>query len=63
MTGWSGGDTALSNSELIGVYPDAVMRWDVSAVDRYFDPDVEYMVDGSVPPIFPIRSCLSYAPT
>jgi ketosteroid isomerase-like protein len=45
---------ALSNSELIGAYPDAVMRRDASAVDRYFDPDVEYMVNGSVPRHFPL---------
>jgi uncharacterized protein len=37
---------AQSNSELIAAYLDAVIRKDASAVDRYFDPDVEYMVNG-----------------
>ena len=36
-----------SNSELIAAYLDAVIRKDESAVDRYFDPDVEYMVNGT----------------
>jgi ketosteroid isomerase-like protein len=39
--------TARSNSELIAAYLDAVIRKDPSAVDRYFDPDVEYMVNGT----------------
>ncbi len=38
---------AESNSELIAAYLDAVIRKDASAVDRYFDPDVEYMVNGA----------------
>src|SRR5579862_840581 len=38
---------AQSNAELIGAYLDAVIRRDASAVDRYFDPDVEYMVNGA----------------
>jgi ketosteroid isomerase-like protein len=37
---------AQSNAELITAYLDAVMRKDASAVDRYFAPDVEYMVNG-----------------
>jgi ketosteroid isomerase-like protein len=36
-----------SNSELIASYLAAVIRKDHSAVDRYFDPDVEYMVNGT----------------
>ncbi len=38
---------AQSNSELIAAYLDAVIRKDASAVDRYFDPNVEYMVNGT----------------
>lgn len=41
---------AQSNSELIAAYLDAVIREDSSAVDRYFAPDVEYMVNGSSEP-------------
>jgi ketosteroid isomerase-like protein len=33
--------------ELIGAYLDAVIRRDASAIDRYFHPDVEYMVNGT----------------
>jgi len=36
-----------SNSELIAAYLDAVVRKDTSAVDRFFAPDVEYMVNGT----------------
>lgn len=39
-----------SSAELIGAYLDAVIRKDTSAVDRYFDPDVEYMVNGTPTP-------------
>jgi ketosteroid isomerase-like protein len=38
---------AQSNAELIAAYLDAVTRRDASAVDSYFDPDVEYMVNGA----------------
>jgi hypothetical protein len=38
---------AHSNSQLIAAYLDAVIRKDPSAVDRYFDPEVEYMVNGT----------------
>jgi ketosteroid isomerase-like protein len=38
---------AQSNAELIAAYLDAVIRRDASAVDRYFHPDVEYMVNGA----------------
>ena len=41
------GAPAQSNAELIAAYLDAVIRRDASAVDRYFDPDVEYMVNGA----------------
>lgn len=36
-----------SNSELIAAYLDAVVRKDASVVDRFFAPDVEYMVNGT----------------
>ena len=50
-----------SNSALIAAYLDAVIRKDVSVVDKYFDPNVEYMVNGTpatdpagvLPPISP----------
>ena len=41
---------AQSNSELIAAYLDAVIRKDTSVVDRYFDPSVEYMVNGTLEP-------------
>jgi ketosteroid isomerase-like protein len=48
-----------SNADLIAAYLDAVMRKDASASERFFAPDVEYMVngtstpdaDGALPPI------------
>lgn len=42
--------TTRSNSELIAAYLDAVMRKDASLVERFFDPDVEYMVNGTPMP-------------
>lgn len=36
-----------SSATIIGAYLDAVIRKDASAVDRDFDPEVEYMVNGS----------------
>jgi hypothetical protein len=36
-----------SNSELIAAYLDAVVRKDDSVVERFFAPDVEYMVNGA----------------
>jgi ketosteroid isomerase-like protein len=36
-----------SNSRLIAAYLDAVIRKDASVVDRYFHPNVEYMVNGT----------------
>lgn len=39
-----------SNSELIAAYLDAVMRKDASVVERFFDPNVEYMVNGTPTP-------------
>ena len=38
------------NSELIAAYLDAVIRKDASAVDRYFDDNVDYMVNGTSVP-------------
>jgi ketosteroid isomerase-like protein len=38
---------AKSNSQLIEAYLDAVMRKDASVVERFFDPNVEYMVNGT----------------
>ena len=37
----------VSNPELIRDYLDAVMRKDASAVERFFDSDVEYVVNGT----------------
>ena len=39
-----------SSVELIGAFLNAVTRGDASAVDSYFDPDVEYMVNGTPTP-------------
>ena len=39
-----------SNAEIIAAYLDAVMRKDASVIDRYFAPDVEYMVNGTATP-------------
>lgn len=39
-----------SNSQLIAAYLDAVMRKDASVVERFFAPDVEYMVNGTPVP-------------
>ena len=39
-----------SSLKLIRAYLDAVIRRDVSAVDRFFDRDVEYIVNGTVEP-------------
>ena len=41
---------AQSNSELIAAYLDAVIRKDGTAVDRFFDPNVQYMVNGTLEP-------------
>jgi len=41
---------AAQSAELIAAYLDAVIRKDASAVDRYFHPDVEYMVNGTPQP-------------
>jgi len=35
-----------SNSALIATYLEAVIRKDAAAVDKYFHPDVEYVVNG-----------------
>jgi ketosteroid isomerase-like protein len=53
-------------SALIAAYLDAVISKDASAVDQFFDPNVEYMVngvpiaDGVLPPIS--RDCQSALP-
>src|SRR5579864_2372211 len=39
-----------SNPELIAAYLDAVMHKDASVVERFFAPDVEYMVNGTPAP-------------
>ena len=39
-----------SNSQLIAAYLDAVLRKDASVVERFFSPDVEYMVNGTPVP-------------
>jgi ketosteroid isomerase-like protein len=39
--------SAKSNSELIEAYLDAIMQKDASVVERFFDPNVEYMVNGT----------------
>lgn len=39
-----------TSAEIIAAYLDAVIAKDGSAVDRYFHPDVEYMVNGAVEP-------------
>jgi len=41
---------AQSNSEVIEAYLNTVMCKDASVVDRFFDPDVEYMVNGTPTP-------------
>jgi ketosteroid isomerase-like protein len=42
------GAAVQSNSELIAAYLDAVIRKDASVIDRYFHPNVEYMVNGTL---------------
>jgi hypothetical protein len=42
-------NAALSNAAIIAQYLDAVIRKDASAMDRYFRPEVEYMVNGAGP--------------
>jgi glyoxylase-like metal-dependent hydrolase (beta-lactamase superfamily II)/ketosteroid isomerase-like protein len=37
----------MGSAELIAEYLDAVMRKDASAVERYFDPNIEYLVNGA----------------
>jgi hypothetical protein len=39
-----------SSSAIIAAYLDAVIGKDASAVDRYFDPHIEYMVNGTPVP-------------
>jgi ketosteroid isomerase-like protein len=42
--------SAQSNTALVAAYLEAVIRKDASAVDKYFHPDVEYMVNGTPVP-------------
>lgn len=39
----------MKTADLIAAYLDAVKRKDATAVDDYFDPDVEYVVNGTSP--------------
>jgi ketosteroid isomerase-like protein len=36
-----------SNADIVAAYLDAVLRKDNTAIDRFFHPDVEYIVNGS----------------
>lgn len=38
---------AASNADIVSSYLEAVLRKDGTAVDHYFDPDVEYIVNGT----------------
>ena len=57
-----------SSAELVAAYLDSVMRKDESAVERFFHPDVEYVVNGTpdpsassgIPPVS--RDCLTALP-
>jgi ketosteroid isomerase-like protein len=40
-------DAGRSNSALIAAYLETVIRKDASAVDKYFHPNVEYVVNGA----------------
>jgi ketosteroid isomerase-like protein len=59
---------AQSNADLVGAYLDAVLRKDKTAVDRFFHPDIEYIVNGApvrdperrLPPIS--RACVEALP-
>ena len=56
------------NAEIVADYLDSVLRKDHSAVDRFFHPEVEYMINGSpaqdrdptLPPLSP--ECKSALP-
>src|SRR5579863_4626545 len=37
----------ISNADIVASYLDAILRRDSTAVDHYFDPDVEYIVNGT----------------
>jgi len=39
-----------SSAELVSLYLDAVKRQDAAVVDRYFHPDIEYVVNGTPAP-------------
>jgi ketosteroid isomerase-like protein len=38
---------ARSNADIVAEYLDCVLRKDHTSVDRFFHPEVEYMVNGS----------------
>jgi ketosteroid isomerase-like protein len=38
---------ARSNAEIVAEYLDCVLRKDRTAVDRFFHPDIEYVINGS----------------
>jgi len=44
------GPPSPSNSEIVAAYLEAVLRKDASAVDRFFDPEIEYIVNGTSDP-------------
>jgi|SRR5579863_5380829 ketosteroid isomerase-like protein len=60
--------TRRSNAEIVAEYLDCVVRKDVTAVDRLFHPDIEYVISGSPladrdPAIPPISAeCISALP-
>src|SRR5690348_11399362 len=39
--------TVRSNAETVAEYLDCVVRKDLTAVDRFFHPDIEYVINGS----------------
>ena len=55
------GKKVESNGQIVASYLDAVLRKDHSAVDRFFDPKVDYFVNGTshrdpelkLPPVSP----------
>jgi hypothetical protein len=44
------GAPVRSNAQIVADYLDSVLNKDHSAVDRFFHPDVEYMINGSPAP-------------
>lgn len=62
------GVTRQSNAKVLAEYLDCVLRKDPATVDRFFHPDIEYVVDGSplphrdhtIPPIS--AECIAAVP-